>query len=191
VGHAPPRVRLSAAVVVAGPRRTDLGPESLARWIERHAPPEARGSLAIALVTDRRMRALNRTFRGVDHPTDVLSFPAEAPPGGALAARTSRRGAGGRLGTPGRARRTAALERPPHLGDLAIAVGVAARQARAEGHRLGTELRVLALHGLLHLLGYDHEQDRGTMRAVEERLRRQAGLPTGLISRASTRATDR
>jgi probable rRNA maturation factor len=178
-------------VVVAGPRRTDLAPESLARWIERHAPPQARGSVAIALVTDLRMRALNRTFRGVDQATDVLSFPADAPAGGASAARTGRRRARRRRRTAGRAGRARALDSAPHLGDLAIAVGVAARQARAEGHGLGTELRVLALHGLLHLLGYDHEQDRGTMRAVEERLRRQAGLPTGLISRASTRATDR
>jgi probable rRNA maturation factor len=69
------------------------------------------------------------------------------------------------------------------LGDLVIARGVAARQAREAGHALSTELRVLALHGLLHLLGYDHETDDGTMRRVEARLRRKGGLVSGLIER--------
>ena len=70
-----------------------------------------------------------------------------------------------------------------HLGDVVIAGGVARRQARALGHALGTELRVLALHGLLHLLGYDHETDGGRMARVERRLRSRAGLPAGLIER--------
>lgn len=69
------------------------------------------------------------------------------------------------------------------LGDIAIARGVAARQARQLGHAERVELRVLALHGLLHLLGYDHETDTGEMARVEERLRRKAGLPSGLITR--------
>ncbi|MGE3345407.1 MAG: rRNA maturation RNase YbeY [Vicinamibacterales bacterium] len=73
------------------------------------------------------------------------------------------------------------------LGDIAIAKGVAARQARALGHTVETELKVLALHGLLHLLGHDHETDAGEMARMEERLRRKAGLPSGLIARASTR----
>jgi len=69
------------------------------------------------------------------------------------------------------------------LGDMAVARGVAARQAKALGHSMGVELRVLALHGLLHLLGYDHETDAGEMARAEERLRRKAGLPQGLITR--------
>lgn len=72
---------------------------------------------------------------------------------------------------------------PGVLGDIAIARGVAARQARAQGHAKVTEVKVLALHGLLHLLGYDHERDRGEMRRAEDRLRRRAGLPVGLIAR--------
>ena len=70
-----------------------------------------------------------------------------------------------------------------YLGDVVIAAGVAKRQAREGGHSLGTELRVLALHGLLHLLGYDHERDDGRMARVERRLRRRGGLREGLIER--------
>jgi len=73
---------------------------------------------------------------------------------------------------------------PGQLGDVVIAVGVALRQAKAAGHALGTELRVLALHGLLHLLGYDHEQDDGRMERLERRLRRAGGLREGLIERS-------
>jgi probable rRNA maturation factor len=71
-----------------------------------------------------------------------------------------------------------------YIGDIVIARGVARRQARDAGHSELTEWRVLALHGLLHLLGYDHERDRGRMRRVERRLRRRGGLPDGLIERA-------
>ena len=70
------------------------------------------------------------------------------------------------------------------LGDIVIAVGVARRQAREVGHALATEVRVLALHGLLHLCGYDHEHDQGQMRRLEARLRRRGGLTHGLIERA-------
>lgn len=70
------------------------------------------------------------------------------------------------------------------LGDIVIAAGVAKRQAREAGHSLQTELRVLALHGLLHLLGYDHERDNGEMERAEQRLRRKGGLREGLIERA-------
>jgi probable rRNA maturation factor len=70
-----------------------------------------------------------------------------------------------------------------YLGDVVIASGVAARQAREAGHPLATELRVLALHGLLHLLGYDHEHDDGRMARLERRLRKRGGLGEGLIER--------
>jgi len=73
------------------------------------------------------------------------------------------------------------------LGEIVIARGVARRQAREAGHSELTELRVLALHGLLHLLGYDHERDTGQMSRVEERLRRKGGLRAGLIERAQPR----
>ena len=72
------------------------------------------------------------------------------------------------------------------LGDVVIAAGVARRQAAAAGHSLQTELRVLALHGLLHLLGYDHETDDGRMLRVERRLRLKGGLREGLIERGGS-----
>ena len=121
------------------------------------------------------MQALNRRFRGVNKATDVLSFPADAGSKKTRPTKTKRvRSYVGRV-----------LLDPPLLGEIVIARGVAARQARALGHPLGTELRVLALHGLLHLLGYDHEVDKGEMARVETRLRRRAGVPGGLIARSS------
>jgi len=80
-------------------------------------------------------------------------------------------------------------EEPGFLGDIVIAAGVAKRQARRAGHGFGVEARVLALHGLLHLLGYDHEHDDdgGRMRRVEARLRRKGGLREGLIEREGGR----
>jgi len=122
----------------------------LASWLAAVSPARARGTMTVAIVSDARVRALNRKFRRKDKETDVLSFPAEEP---------------------------------GYLGDVVISSGVAARQARAAGHSLATELRVLALHGLLHLLGYDHERDDGQMARLERRLRRQGGLEEGLIER--------
>jgi len=130
----------------------------LGRWLSGVAPATARGEVAIALVTDARMRVLNRSYRHKDFATDVLSFEG------------ARRGAGAE---------------DQGLGDLVIARGVAARQAREAGHSFQTELRVLALHGLLHLLGYDHDDanDKGAMARTEARLRKKGGLKAGLIAR--------
>jgi probable rRNA maturation factor len=153
---------------VCDARGVPVSAPGLAAWLARVAPARIRGTVTIALVSDARMRTLNRSWRRVDHATDVLSFPAlDASDAG------SERGKEGK-----RAGRSA------HLGDIVIAKGVAARQARAAGHSEAAEWRVLALHGLLHLLGYDHEQDEGEMARVEARLRRRGGLPAGLIERA-------
>ena len=151
--------RLTIEVVSA----TTVRVPGLAAWLCAVAPARARGGVTIAIVSDARVRALNRRFRRKDKTTDVLSFPAEEPP-----ARTRPGGPSGSA---------------PHLGDVVIAAGVARRQARDAGHSLQTELRVLALHGVLHLLGYDHEHDDGRMARLERRLREKGGLREGLIER--------
>jgi len=147
VGSRSPQTHLTVDVVATGSVRAP----GLGRWLQSIAPARATGTLTIALVSDARIRALNRRFRGKDRATDVLSFPAEE------------------AGV---------------LGDVVIAAGVAARQAVEAGHSLQAEFRVLALHGLLHLLGYDHEHDDGRMARLERRLRVKGGLRTGLIERA-------
>lgn len=172
-------------VIVATPAdRTAV--RALGPWLTQTAPRALAGAVTIALVTDRRMRAMNRQFRGVDASTDVLSFPAasaeaSAPKAFAGASSDSRR-------VPASARASGPGPVAGDLGDIAIARGVAARQAKAAGHSLATEIRVLALHGLLHLAGYDHDTDQGEMARVEARLRRKGGLADGLIERAG-RAT--
>jgi len=104
-------------------------------------------TFTIVLVSDRAIRRLNRDFRNQDKPTDVLSFPT-------------------------------GLEDPPHLdkpgiGDMIISVETARRQAFARHHSLERELCVLVIHGLLHLLGYDHEVDQGEMHRKELKLQRE------------------
>jgi len=180
-----PGRRPTLVVKVTDGRGRAISPSfGLGRWLETHAPARARGIVTVALVGDAAMRGLNHRFLGKDYATDVLSFPAgpsgDDEPRLALPPRRGRTSSS--VGSPKPAPASLAA-----LGDLAIATGVARRQAREHGHTLSTELRVLALHGLLHLLGYDHEADRGRMRQVEERLRRQAGLPSGLIARAPDR----
>jgi probable rRNA maturation factor len=113
----------------------------------REIPPSDGDDVVLCLVSDRRMCDYNRQFRGKNEPTDVLSFSGE-----------------GAADEDGRV----------HLGDILISVSSAARQARERRHSLARELKILALHGYLHLLGYDHERDRGEMvrlqRKVERRL---------------------
>ena len=114
-----------------------------------------RGQVTVLLTTDASIRGLNRRFRGKNKATDVLSFPAEG------------------VGAEGVA------------GDLAISVTTALGQATEQGHSLSTEIKVLILHGLLHLAGYDHEVDDGKMARRELLLRAKLKLPQGLIERTT------
>ena len=111
-------------------------------------------SLAIRFVSDREMRRLNATYRHRDRATDVLSFPGDGEVADA-------------------AEPTGLPDTERHLGDVAISVPTARRQADQLGHSVETELRILMLHGVLHLLGYDHETDDGAMDQLEGRLRRR------------------
>jgi len=130
---------------------------TLERFLTRAAEAiPLRGEVSVLLTDDRTIRKLNRKFRGKNKATDVLSFP----PAQVL---KSDRGV---------------------AGDLAISVDMAARQALALDHPVATELKVLMLHGLLHLAGFDHEADEGAMAARELALRRLLRLPGGLIERA-------
>lgn len=132
---------------------------SLAQFLSQaQAAVRLRGKVIVLLTTDATLRSLNRRFRGKNMPTDVLSFPTEGPAAAKFA------------------------------GDLAISVATARRQAFAEGHTLTMELKVLMLHGLLHLAGYDHEEDAGQMRRRERHLRTRLGLPLGLIERTAPKS---
>lgn len=125
-------------------------------WGEIGLGPEC---VAVRLIGDAEMARLNETYRKKKGPTDVLSFP--------LAADSAK---------PGTLRQQVRKAREGFLGDIAIAPSVARRNAKLLGRALPQELKVLILHGVLHLLGYDHETDRGEMERIEMRLRRKLGI---------------
>lgn len=122
------------------------------------AAAKLRGEVSVLLATDATVRTLNRDYRGKNKATDVLSFPVDAE-------------------HPSTAKKQA--------GDLAISLDTAHQQAMQQGHDLQTEVKVLMLHGLLHLAGYDHETDDGEMASKESMLRKQFSLPVGLIQRSA------
>jgi len=120
--------------------------------------------ITICFVSDAEIARLNLAFRGKKGPTDVLSFPAG----------TKRRK---RIFTEGtKSTEDAEGAEKSYLGDIAIAPETARRYAKKNGRSLSNELRVLILHGVLHLLGYDHETDRGEMDRIERKMRRRFGL---------------
>jgi probable rRNA maturation factor len=119
-------------------------------------------SFGVSLVTEAQMARWNRVYRGKSGPTDVLSFPVEIMP--------KKRGPKiQRLGVNG-------FATDNYLGDIAIAPAVARRNARRFGRTFEQEMHILVLHGMLHLMGYDHETDTGQMELRERKLRRSLGL---------------
>ncbi|HEY5346735.1 MAG TPA: rRNA maturation RNase YbeY [Rhizomicrobium sp.] len=104
-----------------------------------------KGALTILLSNDKKLKALNRDFRGKDKPTNVLSFPADAG---------------------------------DYLGDVAIAYGVTSKEARASGKKLIDHATHLAVHGVLHLIGHDHEtrRDAKIMEPLEVRILGKLGI---------------
>ena len=141
----------------------DLRPRAIERFARQLQAEVTKGRPFDCLITgDTELRRLNREYRNQDHATDVLSFPA------ALVAQAV----------------SPVLRRP--LGDIAISLPRARSQARSYGHTPEQELQILMLHGVLHLLGMDHETDRGRMARAEKRWRARLGLPNGLIERVQS-----
>jgi len=132
--------------------------ESFLRHVKNELGLEEAG-LAVCLVSDAEIARMNKTFRKKKGPTDVLSFPMVV------------RRKAVRLG-----RGPTTVRAGEYLGDSAISPATARRYAKRHGRKLSSELRVLILHGVLHLLGYDHEADRGEMNRIERKLRKRLGL---------------
>jgi probable rRNA maturation factor len=130
-------------------------------------------SLTVALVTDAQIARWNRAYRGKNRPTDVLSFPTDGSQAEPATRRKYHQPRGARAaGVSASASESA----PGYLGDIAIAPAVARRNALRLGRAFDHEMRILILHGILHLLGYDHETDSGEMDRRENRLRSDLGL---------------
>jgi probable rRNA maturation factor len=140
-----PPVQLELAVSYALPRKGLPASSSFRRWVEAALQTRVRrADLALRLVGEREGRALNRHYRGKDYATNVLSFPAELPEGVKL----------------------------PVLGDIVICAPVVAREAREQGKELAAHYAHLTVHGVLHLLGWDHENPReaDAMEALERQI---------------------
>ena len=143
-------------MVIFQKRVADLTELALGRFVSRARRAYGlKGGVNVLLTTSSEMKSLNRRFRKKDKTTDVLSFPAAPEIQKQLA------------------------------GDIAISAEIATRNARLLGHSPSEEIKILVLHGILHLRGYDHECDNGEMQRREKRLRAKLRLPQGLIERSA------
>jgi probable rRNA maturation factor len=138
-------------MIVNRQRRVTVALKPLQDFYERvrqelKFPPE---TVTVQLISDTAMARLNRLFRNKQGPTDVLSFPANGSGSG---------------------------DGAEYVGDIAISTETARRNARRFSRTLPIELRILVLHGMLHLAGFDHETDHGEMDRIEQRLRRRLGI---------------
>jgi probable rRNA maturation factor len=146
-------------VVIFQKRVANLTELALDRFVARACQAAGlKGVVNVLLTSSAEMKSLNRRFRGIDKPTDVLSFPPE----------------------PGARKQLA--------GEIAISAEIATKNAHALGHSPAEEVKLLVLHGVLHLRGYDHECDNGRMAKREKQLRAKLNLPSGLIERAERAA---
>jgi probable rRNA maturation factor len=146
-------------LVIFRKRIAGLSPSTLQRFVLRaRQAVRLRDSVNVLVTNSPELRSLNRRFRGADKPTDVLSFPPML--------------------------RKEAAKRVAVAGDVAISADIARENAKRLGHSLVDEIKILVLHGILHLAGFDHERDHGEMARKEVRLRRQLKLEAGLIERA-------
>jgi probable rRNA maturation factor len=145
-------------LVIFQKRVTDLSSLALDRFLARaRRVVGLKGMVNVLLTSSAEMKSLNRRFRGKDKPTDVLSFPAGPD------------------------------VQKQFAGEIAISAEIAAKNARTLGHSPAEEVKILVLHGVLHLRGYDHECDNGQMARREKQLRAKLHLPLGLIERTDSR----
>jgi probable rRNA maturation factor len=144
-------------LVILQKRVAGLNQLTLGRFVARaRRAAGLKGIVNILITTSAEMKSLNRRFRGKDRPTDVLSFPADSD------------------------------ARKQFAGEIAISAEIATKNARELGHSPAEEVKILVLHGVLHLRGYDHECDNGQMARREKQLRAKLHLPLGLIERATS-----
>ena len=130
---------------------------ALSRFIDRaRLAAGLKGEVDVLVTSNSEMKTLNQRFRKMNKPTDVLSFPSASDD-----------------------------LRKDFAGEIAISAEIALRSSWALGHSAAQEIKILALHGVLHLRGYDHERDNGRMAQRESQLRAKLRLPVGLIERAS------
>jgi probable rRNA maturation factor len=149
-------------LVIFQKRVTDLTSLALDRFVARaRRAARLKGMVNVLVTSSAEMKSLNRRFRGKDKATDVLSFPAEPD------------------------------ARKQFAGEIAISAEITTKNARAFGHSPAEEVKILVLHGVLHLRGYDHECDNGQMARREKRLRAKLRLPQGLIERTDSRSDSR
>ncbi len=148
-------------LVILRKKITGLSPSTLDRFVLRaRRAVHLRDTVNVLVTNNRELRSLNRQFRGKDKATDVLSFPSP------------------QLVVP---------QSKQLAGELAISADIAWENARRLGHSVAEEIKILVLHGILHLSGFDHEQDNGKMAREETRLRQRLNLSVGLIERTETR----
>jgi probable rRNA maturation factor len=154
------RIRAGIGLVILRKRIAGLSASTLERFLLRaRRAVRLRGTVNVLVTTSHELRSLNLRFRGKNKPTDVLSFP-ESP---------------------------VVLPKTKQVaGDLAISGEIARENANRLGHSLATEIKILTLHGILHLAGFDHERDNGEMAREEYRLRLQLKLEPGLIERTQS-----
>lgn len=149
---------LGKKVVIFRKRIAGLSRSTLERFMLRaRRAVHLRDTVNVLVTNSAELRSLNRRFRGSDKPTDVLSFPS--PP--------LRRG-----------------QATGVAGDVVISADIARENAQRLGHSVADEVKILVLHGILHLAGFDHERDNGEMARKESRMRLQLKLEVGLIERA-------
>ncbi len=146
-------------------RTVGLSESTIARFVERvRRLIDMRERVNVLVTSSTHVRSLNRRFRGLDKPTDVLSFPSL---------------------------RAGGLELEPVAGEVAISADIARENANRLGHSFENEVKILVLHGILHLAGFDHDHDAGQMARKESRLRRQLNLEAALIERTAAIAAKR